>query len=184
MKKLLFALVCVFGLVALTACEPQTETPAQEAEYKLGMGVVVSTASSTNAKTAQVDATVAAVVLDSEGKIVSCRIDVAQNKVAVSETGEVTVPEKFETKMELGDRYGMAGKVDNDNNGVKLEWYVQSAAFSTYVVGMTGTEVAGLETQFVNNHYIAKDQALLDAGCSMQITGIMAVVAEAFTNAR
>ena len=179
MKKLLFALVCVFGLVALTACEPQTETPAQEAEYKLGMGVVVSTASSTNAKTAQVDATVAAVVLDSEGKIVSCRIDVAQNKVAVSETGEVTVPEKFETKMELGDRYGMAGKVDNDNNGVKLEWYAQTKAFEAYVVGMTGTEVAAIETQFVNNHYIAKDQALLDAGCSMQITDFMAAVAKA-----
>ena len=53
------------------------------AAYKLGMGVVTSTASSA-AGNAQVDATVAAVVLDADGKIVSCAIDVAQNKMDVT----------------------------------------------------------------------------------------------------
>ncbi len=185
MKKLLLAFVCLFALASLVACGEETNT---EKEYKLGMGIVVSTASTKNATadangTAQIDATVATVVLEGD-KIVSCRIDVAQNKVTVSSTGEVTVPAKFETKRELGDRYGMAGKVDNDGNGVKLEWYAQTDAFEKYVVGMTGAQVAAIETQFVNNHHIAKDQALLDAGCSMQITDFMAAVAKACEDAQ
>ena len=170
MKKLLMVLIALVAVVSLTACGKK--------EYKLGMGVVVSTASS-KAGLAQVDATVAAVVTDKDGKIVECRIDVAQNKVTISETGELTVPAKFETKMELGTRYGMAGKVDNDNNGVKLEWDVQTKAFEEYVVGKTGAEVAALETQEAGGHQISKDQALLDAGCSMQITDFMAAVAKA-----
>ena len=185
MKKLLLAFVCLLALASLVACGNETNT---EKEYKLGMGVVVSTSSTKNATAdaagnAQVDATVATVVLEGD-KIVACRIDVAQNKVAVSSTGEVTVPAQFETKRELGDRYGMAGKVDNDGNGVKLEWYAQTDAFEKYVVGKTGAEVAAIETQFVNNHYIAKDQALLDAGCSMQITDFMAAVAKACEDAQ
>ena len=91
MKKLLMALFCVLTLVGLVACDDDNtnddntqqdggeQTPA-EATYKLGMGVVVSTASSKNGL-AQVDATVATVVVDKDGKIVACRIDVAQNKV-------------------------------------------------------------------------------------------------------
>ena len=178
MKKFFAILLCAIMVLAVVACDT-AETP-KEADYKLGMGVVVSMDSSAKGN-AQVDATVATVVTDAEGKIVACRIDVAQNKFAL---GTDKADKKFETKMELGSRYGMEGKVDNDGNGVKLEWYLQSAAFSAHVVGMTGAEVAAMETTFVNNHYISTDKALLDAGCSMQITGIMLVVSEAVTNAR
>ena len=176
MKKLLVVLVALVAVVSLAACN-------KEKEYKLGMGVVVSTASSA-AGNAQVDATVAAVVTDEEGKIVVARIDVAQNKVAIAETGELTIPTKFETKMELGTRYGMAGKVDNDGDGVKLEWYVQSLAFSKHVVGMTSAEISAMTTQTKNNHEITTDADLLAAGCSMQITGLRDVIAKAATNVR
>ena len=59
----------LFAVIGLASCG------SKEVEYKLGMGVVVSTSSSANATaekagTAQIDATVAAVVLDAEGKIV------------------------------------------------------------------------------------------------------------------
>ena len=64
-------------MVGLVACG------ASEAEYKLGMGVSVSTDSSSTGK-AQIDATAATVVLDSAGKIVLCRIDCAQNKMDVT----------------------------------------------------------------------------------------------------
>jgi hypothetical protein len=133
---------------------------------------------SSKTENAQVDATVATVVLDKDGKIVACRIDVAQNKMSVV-GGAVDTAKTFETKMELGDRYGMAGKVDNDQNGVMKEWYEQTKAFEAYVVGKTAAEVNSIETQFVNNHYIAVDKALLDAGCSMQITDFMAAVVKA-----
>ena len=64
--------------------EPAAEEPAAAAAYKLGMGVVVKTDSS-KAGNAQVDATVAAVVTDAEGKIVAVKLDVAQNKMDVTD---------------------------------------------------------------------------------------------------
>ena len=161
-------------VVAIVACD----TPAKEADYKLGMGVVVSMDSSKTGL-AQVDATVATVVTDADGKIVACRIDVAQNKMTVTD-GAVDTAATFKTKMELGDEYGMAPvKIDNDGNGVTKEWYEQAKAFESYVVGKTVAEVEAIKTQEANGHQIAVDQALLDAGCSMQITDFIAAVVKA-----
>ena len=171
MKKILAIALCLIMVLSVVACG------TKEADYKLGLGVVVSTASSKEGN-AQVDATIATVVTDAEGKIVLCRIDVAQNKMAIAD-GAVDTAKTFETKMELGSRYGMEGKVDNDNNGKMLEWDAQAKAFESFVVGKTGAEVAALQTQEAGGHQIAVDQALLDAGCSMQITDFMAAVAKA-----
>jgi hypothetical protein len=174
MKKILAIALCLIMVLSVVACE---KAPAEK-DYKLGMGIVVNMDSSKTGN-AQVDATVATVVTDAEGKIVLCRIDVAQNKMAVAD-GAVDTAKTFQTKMELGDAYGMAPVgIDNDGNGVCKEWYEQAKAFEAYVVGKTGTEVAALETQEAGGHQIAVDQALLDAGCSMQITDFMAAVAKA-----
>ena len=174
MKKILAIALCLIMVLSVVACE---KAPAEK-DYKLGMGIVVSMDSSKTGN-AQVDATVATVVTDAEGKIVLCRIDVAQNKMAVAD-GAVDTAKTFQTKMELGDAYGMAPVgIDNDGNGVCKEWYEQAKAFEAYVVGKTGTEVAALETQEAGGHQIAVDKALLDAGCSMQITDFMAAVAKA-----
>ena len=134
MKKILMFVACAVMAFALVACGSE--------EYKFGMGVVTSLESSKTG-TAQVDATVAVVVTDKDGKIVACRIDVAQNKATVTD-GVANVPTSFKTKMEKQDEYGMAGKVDNDKNGVMLEWYEQVYAFEKYVVGKTGEEVKKL----------------------------------------
>ncbi len=171
MKKILAIALCLCMVLCAVACGEKA------AEYKLGMGVVVSMDSSATGN-AQVDATVATVVTDADGKIVLCRIDVAQNKMAVAD-GAVDTAATFKTKMEKGTEYGMAGKVDNDGNGVMLEWDAQAKAFETYVVGKTGAEVAALQTQEAGGHQIAVDTALLEAGCSMQITDFMAAVAKA-----
>ena len=185
MKKLFAIALCVCMILTIVACAPATtNTPTAtdpvvtEAEYKLGMGVVVSTASSKTGL-AQVDATVATVVTDKDGKIVAARIDVAQSKFDLGADFAAESTKNFKTKMELGSDYGMAGKVDNDGNGVKLEWDAQAKAFETYVVGKTGAEVAALELQEAGGHQIAVDKALLDAGCSMQITDFMTAVDKA-----
>ena len=177
MKKFLMVIFCMAMALTLAACGG-----AKEAEYKLGMGVVTSLESSKTG-TAQVDATVAAVVTDAEGKIVVCRIDVAQNKTTIAD-GVASVVTEFKTKMEKGDAYGMAGKVDNDGNGVMKEWYDQVYAFEAHVVGMTGAEVAAMGTELVNGHYISTDAELLAAGCSMQITDFMEAVAKACEDAQ
>ena len=182
MKRLFAILLCVVMIVALVACDtnkedPKDDTAKTEAAYKLGMGVVVSMDSS-KAGLAQVDATVATVVTDADGKIVACRIDVAQNKMNVTD-GAVVADATFKTKMELGSDYGMAGKVDNNDDGVMLEWDAQTKAFEAYVVGMTAADVKAIKTQEAKGHLIAVDEKLLAAGCSMQITDFIAAVAAA-----
>ena len=181
MKKLLTGLFCLVALFALASCGAK--------EYKLGMGIVVSTESSADATTAQVDATVAAVVLDAEGKIVSCRLDAVQNKIAVSATGAVTVPATFKTKMELGDDYNMAKygqSMDWNGDGVVKEWYDQAKAFEAYVVGKTAQEVKDMPTKVVegSGYVISAEDALLSAGCTIQITDFKAAVAKACEDAQ
>ena len=83
MKKILALALCLCMVLCAVAC---TKAPAEK-DYKLGMGIVVKT-DSTKETNAQVDATIAAVVTDADGKIVFCRIDVAQNKMTV-ENGTV-----------------------------------------------------------------------------------------------
>ena len=177
MKKIIALILALCLTMALVACGEKQPAGPQEADYKLGMGIVLNMDSS-KAENAQVDATVATVVLDAEGKIVSCRIDVAQNKMKVV-GGAVDTAATFKTKMELGSAYGMAGKVDNNDDGVMLEWDAQAKAFEEYVVGKTAAEVNSIETKEAKGHLIAVDEALLKAGCSMQITDFIAAVVKA-----
>ena len=174
MKKFFAILLCAIMVLAVVACD----TGAKEAEYKLGMGVVVSMDSSKTGN-AQVDATVATVVTDADGKIVACRIDVAQNKMNVA-NGAVDTAKVFETKMELGTRYNMSAYgSDNNGDGIVLEWDAQTKIFEEYVVGMTAAEVEAIELQEVNAHMIAVDSELLTAGCTMQITDFMTAIVKA-----
>ena len=210
MKKLLIAFFSLFALCGLVACGNKEEektpaeegnTPAQEATYKLGMGISVGTNESKDGELAQIDATVAAVVLDANGKIVACRLDAVQNKITVDGDGNVEVPTSFKTKMEKGDEYGMAAALnygmDWNGDGKVLEWYDQAKAFEAHVVGMTATEVANMATKEVpgKGYIISADEALLAAGCTIQITefknavvkacndeqGVQFTTAEAFT---
>ena len=183
MKKLLMGIFCLAALVALVACG---EEPATEKEYTLGMGVVVDLSETA----IEFNATVATVVLE-EGKIVACRLDAVQNKADVAD-GKYTI-KNLKTKMELGDEYGMAPAVnwgmDWNKDGVVKEWYLQAAEFSKFVVGKTAAEVLAMGTQDVTTskgeiYKISNDEALLAAGCTIQITSIKEVVAKAVTNAR
>ena len=96
-------------------------------EYTLGMGVVTSMDSSAT-NNAQVDATVAAVILDKDGKIVDCRIDCAQSKMDVTD-GEVDAAKEFLSKVELKEDYNMV-KYSN----ATLEWYQQAENFEKYAL--------------------------------------------------
>ena len=152
--------------------EPAAEEPAAAAEYKLGMGVVVKTDSS-KAGNAQVDATVAAVVTDAEGKIVAVKLDVAQNKMNITD-GEVETDKEFKTKLELGDDYNMVKFSD-----AVAEWYDQAAAFEAYVIGKTADEVAGTET-VVNDegHTVVTDETLY-ASCSISVGDFIDAIVKA-----
>ena len=188
MKKFFVILLCAIMVLAVVACDT-TKEENKEVDYKLGMGVVVNMEESNSEnQLAQVDATVAAVVTDADGKIVACRIDVAQNKMTVTD-GEVDKDAAFKSKMEKGAEYGMAGNPyssDNDNDGRILEWDAQAKAFETFVVGKTVAEVKALKgnTQFVNNHTISADKDLLAAGCTIQIGEFCDAVVKACEDAQ
>ena len=167
MKKFVAFLLLACMMLSLAACGASAGS-----EYKLGMGVNLSTDSSKE-NNAQVDATVAAVVTDKDGKIVDCRLDVAQSKMDVT-GGAVDAAKTFKTKMELGDDYGMVAY----GNAI-AEWYDLAKAFESYVVGKTAAEVEGIETVLnETGHNVATDEALL-AGCTMDITAFKAAVVKA-----
>ena len=169
MKKKLLSVLLAVGMVAsLTACGG-----AKDATYKLGMGVVVE--DSTKTGTAQIDATVATVVTDANGKIVSCYLDVAQTKISTEngELGDVAAVD-LRTKQEKGDDYNMVAY-----GGAISEWYEQADFFAEKVVGMTADEVANLATT-VNEegHTVATDEAIF-SGCTMSIAAFQEAIVKA-----
>ena len=182
MKKIL-ALVLALAMVATFAACGGEETPAT-AEYKLGMGTVVSLDSSAEG-VAQADTTVATVVLDKDGKIVACDIDVAQTKVNVADGVVDKAGADLRTKNEKKGDYGMAAAVnygmDWNGDGVVKEWFEQAAAFEKYVVGKTSDEVKGIKTKEVEGKgYIIPDvEELLTAGCTIQISDFVEAIVKA-----
>ena len=194
MKKVISVLLLACMLLTLTACgaetpaaeptaEPAeatdapaeaTEAPAEaaEAEYKLGMGVSVSLDSS-DTNLAQVDATVAAVVTDSEGKIVLCRIDCAQNKMDVT-GGQVDAAATFTTKRDLKYDYNMV-KYSN----ATLEWFEQVENLEKWVVGKTAEDIKNIETKINEEGYsVAVDEELY-ASCSISLEAFQDAIVKA-----
>ena len=149
-------------------------------EYKLGMGAV---AGSHNAS--QTNLTIATVVTDKDGKIVSCRIDVAQNKYSVKEVkndeGEVTGYavnfSVLDSKRELKEDYKM-----KPASPISKEWYEQAEAFESWVVGKTGAEVAELlkKDNLVQSgtHWVTTDE-VLKAGCTIDVQDFRDAVVKA-----
>ena len=174
MKKVL-ALVMVLALaLSFTACGGSAK------KVKTGIAIVSSytTANATAdaAGNAQVDSTVAAVTVDEDGKIVSCKIDVAQNKVPVNADGSFDTSLTFKSKHELGTDYGMTPA-----SPIGKEWNEQADAFAAYVVGKTAAEVEAIG---VTGEHNAPDVADLAASCTMNVVDIKAAIVEACNNAQ
>lgn len=167
------AAVAVIAIVLALVLGGSGEPANTVNDYTLGLGLQFG-----DINNSQANATIATVVLDKDGKIVACRIDAIQNKYTFD--GETVTFSVLKTKMELGDDYKMAAfGTPNVEGGTVKEWYDQTKAFENYVVGKTASEVQAIELQEVNNHMIAVDEALLNAGCTIQITDFIAAVVKA-----
>ncbi len=166
MKKITAILLLVCMVFALAACGEKA------VEYKLGLGVSLNMDSSKTGN-AQVDACAAAVVLDPNGKIVAAKIDVAQNKMDVTD-GAVDTEATFLTKLEKGDDYGMVAYSD-----ATLEWYQQAAAFEQYVIGKTADEVKNMPTTTLENGHVVTTDETLYASCSISISEFQEAVVKA-----
>jgi len=201
MRKTITLLIClalVFSLV--TGCgannagksgNTTTETTATPNEtagreaagdaLKTGMAVITSIASSKDAGEkdglAQVDSTVAAVTLDKDGKIVDCKIDVAQTKINFSKEGKITtaLDTVFKSKQDLGTEYGMA-----KNSGIQKEWNEQANAFAEYVKGKTVEEVKGIS---LNEEGRPADKELT-ASVTIHVNEFIEAIEKAAANAK
>ena len=202
MKKNLVALMCVAALSATTfvgcGADEAAEAPvadtqvaeettsavsspvAAEGELLTGIGTVVGIDSSVDATadaegTAQCDATVAAVTVDSNGAIVECVIDIAQTKIGVSADGKITsdLNAEYPSKRELGDDYGM-----KKASSIGKEWYEQADAFAEWAVGKTAADISSMA---ISEGYAG--DADLAASVSIHVTGFQAAVLEAMNNA-
>lgn len=156
---------------ASSAASSQTEagSAVNTGAYRTGLGIVVN--ASVAEQTGTASNTVAAVVLDSEGKIVSAVLDVAENKGSVNEDGTLAESESFQTKQELGDSYGMKKR-----SGIGKEWYEEANAFCEYIVGKTAEEVAAIPTD--------GSDADLAAGCTIGVGDFIEAVTKACANAK
>lgn len=155
------------------------EVPAGAVE--LGLGHEISIAKSKTA-TAQVDLTMAATLMDKDGKVVRVVIDTVQTKVPFGKDGKVAVDKsgEFKSKVELGDGYGM-----RKASSIKKEWYEQIAEFERWMVGKTVAEIKGLKIkQRDASHPAVPDTPELASTVTVTVGDYIAVVAEAFANAR
>ena len=174
MKRILsFILVAVlaFSVLVFVGCSKKEEA------LKLGLGVY-TTVSATDATAdkngaGEASITVAAVLVDENGKIVKCFIDCAENIVAYTAEGKAVANTSFVTKYELGDDYNMVlyGKANR-------EWYAQADAFCTLVAGKTISEVKAL----VASDNKGTDE-VINAGCTIDISEFVLALEKAVAGA-
>ncbi|MBR6533457.1 MAG: hypothetical protein IKT44_03425 [Clostridia bacterium] len=173
MKKLLSVLlsvVVILSVLSLVGCGSQP--------LKLGLGVVsytdgIKSADADTNGTATNETTVAAVLVDKDGKIVKCDIDSLKAELTFTADGKYVKAEEFKSKYELGNDYNMVkyGKAQK-------EWFEQVDAFEALVVGKTLDEVKAL---------IAKDgkgnDDVINAGCTIIISDFVTALEKAVANA-
>lgn len=177
MKKILAVALTLALILTLAACGGSEKT----AEYKLGLGAVVSMDSSSD-KTedkdalAQFDTTCATVVLDKDGKIVAADLDTAQTKVSVADGKLLNLDSvNLSTKKELKENYAM-----KDYSGIGKEWYEQAAAYAEKMIGKTVEDVKALEL----NEKGAPTDADLSAVCTMNVSDFNAAIVAACEDAQ
>ena len=158
MKKL-FSLILILALFALTL------TGCYKKDYALMIGVTTSQAG------AEVSHTVAAIVIDKDYRIVSCRIDAIAVKAELTD-GKINEGKTYESKVELGDRYNMVAY-----GGAIAEWYEQVKAFENYVVGKTREEVK----RITDSDGKVTDETLT-AGCTISVSDFMKAIDNAFAS--
>ena len=178
MKKILSVVLAALMLLSVASFTSCGETKAEELSFGMGIsasyGDVTNADGETNGK-GEVVATVAAVLVDGEGKIVKCVLDTADNTVEYTSAG-VAVAGEFATKRELGDNYMMAAYgSDLNGDGKVLEWYAQADAFEAACVGLDANGISALVGE--SGYY--GTEALANAGCTMGVASLVAVAVKA-----
>lgn len=175
-----------------TQTATETTPAAAAGTVKTGLGQDISIAKSASASTdaegkpvnalAQTDCLMAAVTLDAEGKIAGIQVDSAQVKINIDAAGKlVTDPgEKPQTKMELGEKYGM-----KKASSIGKEWSEQAAALGQWMIGKTVDEIMSMKTYKKDEaHPAVPQEPDLTSSVTISVEGFLKAVQEAAANAK
>ena len=125
------------------------------------------------------DLTIAAVVVDSNGVIVSCVIDSVPATVKFNASGVITsdLAMSILTKNELGDDYGMVAW-----GGAKYEWDAQVAAVAKYAEGKTVEQLKNGDINMETGK--ANDGSDLASSATIYLAGYVYAIEAAVNNAK
>lgn len=175
MKKLLsvvFVLSLILSMLTFAGCGKKAEN------LKLGLGVhsyieeITNADGETNGKGNAVT-TAAAVLIDSNGRIVKCAIDTTDNEQAFTSKGNAVAAGELLTKYEAGENYGMK----KYGNAAK-EWFEQVDSFISVVVGKNLPEIKALK-----NSDNKGNEEVTKAGCTIDIADFVIALEKAVNNA-
>lgn len=176
MKKIisvLLAALMIMSLISLSACG------AKDEPLKMGVGAYNTIDKATDADgettgSGEVVSNIAAVLVNGDGKIVKCVIDVIDCTGSYSSDGKyLSSSAGFKTKQELGFDYNMVKFSD-----ATLEWFEQAAALCTIVEGKTLAEVKAL----VADGGKGNDE-VINAGCTISISDYIKAIEIAVNSA-
>mgnify|MGYP000859428366 CR=1 FL=1 len=157
------------------------------ASVKTGLGNTISIDSSKDATAdeeglAQVDTTMAAVTVDSAGKILGVKIDTAQVKVNFDQTGKIITTDKaveLKTKVERGNDYNM-----KKASSIGKEWFEQIAELEKWMVGKTANDISGLAVTKNKEGGSVPSDPDLSSKVTLSVDDYQAAVTEAIANAK
>ena len=157
---------------------PQPTQPAPEGALKTGLAIVTSVSKSENAKVAEYDVTLVAVLVDDNGVIRDCIIDSIGTKVEFNANGVITsdINAEVKSKNELGDAYGMVAW-----GGAIAEWYQQADALAKFAIGKTVSE---LKNGAIDETGKAPAGSDLASSATIYLGGYVSAIEEAVQNAK
>ncbi len=180
MKRFSSALALIIFSLALILTTILSTGKEDTAGLKLGVAISTSISSSTDAAENEngknsTTITVASVLVDASGKVVSCKIDVVNAEILFTSSGTIVTDLEKEvlSKKELGYDYGM-----KEFSSIQKEWHEQVTAFENYCVGKTAAEITGIA--------VNQETGLVDGlnGCTMHPAQFQYLVADAINAAQ
>ena len=179
MKKLLCIVISILMLattLTFVGCNKDTNNDAPALKFGLGVYTDVSKASNAEADAegqGKATITVAAVLVDANGKVVACQLDTADNTVKYTSDGKAIANDSFKTKYEFGADYNMKAY-----GGAVKEWFEQADAFEGLVAGKTVSEIKALVAEGNKG-----TSDVINAGCTITINEFVNAIEKAVANA-
>ena len=187
MKKF-FALALTAALaISMVACSsaPASSETEPEVTYNTGMGTVISVkppnedAAEETGASAQVNTSIVVATFDSNDKIVSVTIDVAQQTAKFDLEGQPAGEVDLRTKIEKQGDYGMLKA-----SAIGKEYYEQIEALEAWMTGKTLSEVVGMPTfERDASHTNVPDVEDLKASVTITVQDYLAALQKAYDNA-